>query len=307
VLLENYKLGGLDKYGLDYKSISQINPGLVYCSISGYGRVSPLADRPGYDYVIQAEGGLMAVTGEVDGGPIKVGVAVADLFTGMAAVQAVLAALLARDRDGIGQFIDMALFDCQLSMMANVAGAYLAAGEEPKRFGNGHPTVVPYQVFDTSDGRVVVAIGNDRQFAIFCHDLLGRADLAKDARFTRNSDRVANRELLLDIMRPLIATKTTNFWLEGMRKAGIPCGEVRSVGAALNSPEAIARGMVKEIPHSTANSISLVTSPLKLSGTPVVAPEAPPLLGQHTDHVLGKMLGYDPDKIAALRAAGVIG
>lgn len=193
VVVENYKLGGLDKYGLDYASLAAINPAIVYCSISGYGRASPIAERPGYDYVIQAEAGLMSVTGEVDGQPMKVGVAVADLFTGMAATQAILAALIARDRDGVGQHIDMALYDCQLAMMANVASAYLTTGVDPKRYGNGHPTVVPYQVFDTADGRVVIAVGNDRQFAYLCTDLLDRPDMPADPRFGTNGARVANR------------------------------------------------------------------------------------------------------------------
>jgi crotonobetainyl-CoA:carnitine CoA-transferase CaiB-like acyl-CoA transferase len=307
VLVENYKLGGLDKFGLDYGAIARVNPAIVYCSISGYGRASPLAERPGYDYVIQAEGGLMAVNGEVEGEPMKVGVAVADLFTGMAAAQAILAALLSRDRDGIGQHIDMALFDCQLAMLANVGSAFLAAGEEPRRYGNGHPTVVPYQVFDTSDGKVVIAVGNDRQFALLCGSLLGRPELAADDRFARNSARVANRNALLVLMRPLIAAKPTRFWLQGMRALGIPCGEVRSVGEALLSPEAAAREMVTKVAHPTAGSVSLVASPLKLSGTPVVAPEAPPLLGEHTDSVLSELLRYDAGQIAKLRSAGVIG
>lgn len=306
VLVENYKLGGLGKFGLDYASIAAINPAIVYCSVSGYGRSSPIAERAGYDYVIQAEGGLMAVTGETDGQPMKVGVAVADLFTGMAAAQAVLAALIARDRDGVGQFIDMALYDCQLSMMANVAGAYLASDDEPKRYGNGHPTVVPYQVFDTADGRVVIAVGNDRQFATLCTRILERPELAGDDRFAKNSDRVANRQALLDTLAPLVAQRTTESWLESLRGAGIPCGEVRSVGAALTAPETAARDMVRQVQHPTAGTIRLVGSPLKLSGTPVVDPIAPPLLGEHSSAILAN-IGYSADRIAALRTSGIIG
>jgi len=302
VLVENYKLGGLDKYGLDYAAISAINPRIVYCSISGYGRVSPIAERPGYDYVIQAEGGLMSITGEVDGQPMKVGVAVADLFTGMAAAQAVLAALIAADRDGVGQHIDMALYDCQLAMLANVGGAYLTSGNEPRRFGNGHPTVVPYQVFDTSDGRVVIAAGNDRQFSALCGKLLKRPDLAEDARFTTNAGRVTNREALLAEICPLIAGRTTGWWVEGLRSAGIPSGEVRSVGAALSAPEAVAREMVVTLPHPSAGEVRIVASPLKLGGTPVVAPVAPPTLGQDTRAVLAG-LGYDDAAIERMIAA----
>jgi crotonobetainyl-CoA:carnitine CoA-transferase CaiB-like acyl-CoA transferase len=305
VVVENYKLGGLDRFGLDYESLAAINPALIYCSISGYGRTSPIAERPGYDYVIQAEGGLMSVTGPVDGEPMKVGVAVADLYTGMAAAQAILAALIARDRDGLGQHIDMALYDCQLAMMANVGAAYLASGNEPKRYGNGHPTVVPYQVFDTQDGRVVIAVGNDRQFVALCA-LIGRPDIAADARFARNSARVDNREALLELLVPLIAERATSAWLEALRGAGIPCGEVRGVGAALGAPETIARGMVQTVSHPTAGEVALVASPLKLSGTPVVAPVAPPLLGQDGDAVLAA-LGYSPAQIETLRAGGAIG
>ena len=305
VLVENYKLGGLDRFGLDYASLAARNPALIYCSISGYGRASPIAERPGYDYVIQAEGGLMAVTGPVEGEPMKVGVAVADLFTGMAAAQAVLAALIARDRDGVGQHIDMALHDCQLAMLANVGSAALASGAEPRRYGNGHPTVVPYQLFATRDGRIVIAVGNDRQFAALCR-VLERNDLAEDPRFATNSARVENRDALLAHLEPAISARATNDWLAALREVGIPCVEVRSVGTALASPEARARDMVQTVPHPSAGEVALVGSPLKLGGTPSVPPAAPPLLGEHGDEVLGA-LGYDADRIAALRARGVVG
>jgi len=306
ILVENYKLDGLTKFQLDYATIAEMNPKIIYCSISGYGRNSPIAERPGYDYVIQAEGGLMAVTGEVEGEPMKAGVAVADLFTGMAATQAILSALIACERDGIGQHIDMALFDCQLAMMANVGSSFLATGQEPRRYGNGHPTVVPYQVFDSSDGKVVIAIGNDRQFASFCNSLLGRPDLAFDDRFSTNSARVAHREELLAALRPLIRAKPTGFWLEKMRSIGIPGGQVRSVGDALRSPEAAGRNMVSDIPHPTAGRVSLVASPLKLARTPVIEPVAPPLLGEHTESVLRQVLNYDEATILSLRRDHVI-
>jgi crotonobetainyl-CoA:carnitine CoA-transferase CaiB-like acyl-CoA transferase len=304
VLVENYKLGGLDKYGLDYASIAAINPRIVYCSISGYGRASPRAERPGYDYVIQAEGGLMAVTGPVDGEPMKVGVAVADLFTGMAAAQAILAGLIAADRDGLGQHIDMALYDSQLAMLANVGSAALVSGSEPRRYGNGHPSIVPYQLFDTSDGQVVIAVGNDGQFAALCA-LLDRPDLAADPRFARNGDRVTHRDALLATLKPLIAAHDTGWWLEGLQRIGVPGGEVRSVGAALAAPETQAREMVARVPHPTAGEVSLIASPLKLVRTPVVAPVAPPLLGADTEAVLTD-LGYSADTIAVLRQANII-
>ncbi|MEN3749564.1 CaiB/BaiF CoA-transferase family protein [Sphingomonas sp. HF-S3] len=304
VLVENYKLGGLDKYGLDYASIAAINPRIVYCSVSGYGRASPIAERPGYDYVIQAEGGLMAVTGPVDGEPMKVGVAVTDLFTGMAAAQAILAALIAVDRDGLGQHLDMALYDNQIAMMANVGSAALVSGNEPRRFGNGHPTIVPYQLFDTQDGQVVVAVGNDGQFAAFAR-LLGRPDLIEDERFARNSARVGNRDALLARIVPLMRERPTEYWLQGLRASGIPGGAVRGVAEAQAAPETLARDMIATVPHPTAGEVKLVASPLKLSRTPVVASVAPPLLGQHSDDVLAAM-GYDAGAIAELRAKGVV-
>jgi crotonobetainyl-CoA:carnitine CoA-transferase CaiB-like acyl-CoA transferase len=306
VLVENYKLGGLDKFGLDYASIAAINPRIVYCSVSGYGRTSPIAERPGYDYVIQAEGGLMSITGPVDGEPMKVGVAVADLFTGMAAAQAILAALIAVDRDGVGQHIDKALYDCQLAMLANVGSAALVAGTEPKRYGNGHPTVVPYQLFDTSDGQVVIAVGNDGQFAAMCERLLGRTDLAADERFAKNAARVVNREALLAELIPLIAARPTEFWLAGLRAVGVPTGAVRGVGAALAAPETEARNMVATVPHPTADTVRLVASPLKLGRTPVVDPVAPPLLGEHGEAIL-RELGKSEADIARLRDDGVLG
>ncbi|PXA99654.1 CoA transferase [Nostoc sp. 3335mG] len=304
VLVENYKLGGLDKYGLDYASIAAINPRIVYCSVSGYGRTSPIAERPGYDYVIQAEGGLMAVTGPVDGEPMKVGVAVTDLFTGMAAAQAILAALIAADRDGLGQHLDMALYDNQIAMMANVGSAALVSGNEPRRFGNGHPTIVPYQLFDTQDGQVVVAVGNDGQFAAFAR-LLGRPELTEDDRFARNSARVGNREALLAQIVPLMRERPTEYWLQGLRAAGIPGGAVRGVAEAQAAPETLARNMIATVPHPTAGEVRLVASPLKLSRTPVVDPIGPPLLGQHSDEVLAAM-GYDAAAITELRAKGVV-
>ncbi len=287
VLVENFKTGGLEKFGLGYADIEAINARIVYCSISGYGRSSPLADRLGYDYVIQAEGGLMSVTGETDGKPIKVGVPVADLFTGMAAAQAVLAAVIAQRRDGLGQHIDMALYDCQLAMLANVGAAYLVSREEPRRFGNGHAAVVPYQTFDTADGVIVVAVGNDRQFDLLCRKALNRPDLADNSRFRSNADRLGARADLIEQLTGEFRRKSSEHWLGRLRRAGVPCGEVRSVGEALCAPEAIARDMVATVDHPTAGEIRLIGSPLKLSRTPVVEPAAPPLLGQQSGEVLG--------------------
>jgi crotonobetainyl-CoA:carnitine CoA-transferase CaiB-like acyl-CoA transferase len=284
VLVENYKAGGLERFGLGYKEIAAENPGIIYCSISGYGRQSPLADRPGYDYVMQAEGGLMAVTGRPDQEPVKVGVAVADLFTGMASVQAILAAVIARGRDGLGQHIDMALYDCQLSMLANVGSSWLSSGREPSRYGNGHPTVVPYQTFATATSMIVVAVGNDRQFSMLC-SLLGQPDLSSDISYATNSARVANRDALIATLSPLFLRRDADHWLNELRRIAVPCGAVRSVGEALEAPETAARDMICRVSHPTVGEIRVVGSPLKFSRTPVVAPVAPPLLGQHTDEV----------------------
>ncbi len=289
VLVENFKAGGLDKYGLGQAELCAANPRLIYCSISGYGRSAPDAARPGYDYVIQAEAGLMAINGEIAGPPMKVGVAVADLYTGMASAQAILAAIIARTRDGLGQHIDMALHDCQIAMLANVASAALITGTEPPRLGNGHATVVPYQTFQTADRPIVVAVGNDRQFRKLCTDVLDSPTLAADACFARNRDRVAHRAALDAILVPLFLGGTCGDFLTRLRAAGVPCGEVRSVLGALGSEATQARGMVAMVNHPRAGTIGLVASPLKLSRTPVVAPRAPPLLGADTEAVLAGM------------------
>lgn len=302
VLVENYKLGGLEKYGLDYASLAKEFPDLIYCSISGYGRSSPRAAEAGYDYVIQAEGGLMAFNGDADRPPVRVGVAVADLFTGMFSAQAILAALIAKDRDGLGQHIDMALFDSQLAMLANVGSGALVSGEEPTRYGNAHPTVVPYQTFPTADHDIVIAVGNDRQFGIFCRELLGRPEWAEDARFATNAARIVNRDALIPQIKSLTALKPSAYWLTELKRVGVPCGAVRPVREALAAPEAIARDMVLSVAHPLAGSVPLIGSPLKLADTPVVDAKAPPTLGQHSAEVLGELLGYDMAQIAA--AAG---
>lgn len=306
VLVENYKLGDLDRYGLDYGTIAAINPAIIYCSISGYGRASPLAARPGYDFVIQAEAGLMAVTGEPGHEPMRAGVAVADLFTGMAAAQAILAALIARDRDGVGQQIDMALYDCQLAMLANVGSAALVSGVEPGRYGNAHPAIVPYQLFRAADGELVIAVGNDRQFASLAA-LIGQPQLSGDPRFSTNASRVENRGALLNLLEPAIAARPVGFWLEALRRAGIPCGEVRGPLAALGAPETTGRAMVRDVAHPTIGTLSLIASPLRFAGTPVADPVAPPLLNEHADSILRDVLGLDDAAIMALREAGAMG
>jgi crotonobetainyl-CoA:carnitine CoA-transferase CaiB-like acyl-CoA transferase len=306
VVVENFRPGALAKYGLDYQALRALNPRLVYCSITGYGHDSPEADRAGYDYVVQGEGGLMAVTGPIGGPPMKVGVAVADLFTGMAAAQAILAALIAADRDGHGQHIDMALIDCQLAMLANVGSAALVSGGEPKRWGNAHPTIVPYELFDCADAPIVLAVGNDRQFRALCEQVIARPELADDARFAGNADRVTNREALVPLVAEALKAKSADEWLALLEAKGIPAGKVRGVHEALNHPTARARGMVREANHPTIPGLELVASPLKLSQTPVEWHRAPPLLGEHGEEILRELGKSDAD-IARLRESGVFG
>ena len=290
VVVENFRPMALQRYGLDYESLREVRPDLIYCSVSGYGRTSPLANRAGYDYVVQAEAGLMSITGEPNGEPMKVGVAVADLFTGMYAVQAILAAIIARNNDGQGQLIDLALFDCQLAMLANVASATLVSGEEPKRFGNAHASVVPYQVLPTRDSEIVLAVGNDRQFKLLCEEVLERPDIAKDPRYATNRDRLVHRETLIDLLNEVLRQRDSAEWQQRLAKTGIPTGTVRTVGAALASPEAQARNMVCTVNHPKAGVLKLVSSPIRMSGTPVRDPSPPPLLGEHTEEVLQQLL-----------------
>lgn len=285
VLVENFRLGALEKFGLDFETLAKINPRLIYCSISGYGRTGPRADEGGYDFTIQAESGLMAITGEPDGAPMKLGVAISDLVTGMNAVQAILAALIARDRTGRGQHLDIALFDSAVALLANVGSGYLQTGIQSPRQGNAHATVVPYQLFDTADGTLALACGNDGQFQTLCQDVLKRADLAADPRYIRNQDRVNNREALIPILKAIFSTRSTADWLGDLKAAKVPGGKVRSVGEVLTAPDVLARGIVTEIPDAVHGKLRLLSSPLRFSDTPVLAPIAPPRLGQHTDEV----------------------
>jgi crotonobetainyl-CoA:carnitine CoA-transferase CaiB-like acyl-CoA transferase len=306
IVVENYKFGGLAKYGLDYPQLSALNPRLIYCSISGYGRVGPNAPRPGYDFVIQAESGLMSITGLPEGEPIKTGVAISDLFAGMYSVQAILAAVIARQQTGRGQHIDISLFDCSLANLGNISSSALNTGRVPVRYGNAHPDVVPYQPIEAKDGDVVVAVGNDSQFRKFCRDVLKREDLVADARFLRNPDRLVNRKALIEELAKTMRTRTRAEWLADMARFDIPGGVLQNAIEALATEDAKARDMVKTLPHPTAGEIRIVGSPLKFSDTPVRAPSTPPLLGQHTDEVLREILGLDEGRIAALRSAGAV-
>jgi crotonobetainyl-CoA:carnitine CoA-transferase CaiB-like acyl-CoA transferase len=281
VVVENFKVGGLAKYRLDYDSLSKIKPDLVYCSITGFGQNGPRADQAGYDFMIQGLGGLMSITGEPGGEPVKVGVAVTDLFTGLYATVAILAALSHRDRCGVGQYIDLALFDCQLAMLANVASNYLVGNIQPPRYGNAHANIVPYQAFETADGHVIVAVGNDGQFARFA-ELCNHAEWAQDERFVTNKGRVVNREILIPQIQAVLKLQTRQFWIDGMERLGIPGGPINTVAEALAEPQAAARGMLVDIPHP-AGSVKMVANPIHFSKTPIQYEVAPPTLGQHNN------------------------
>ena len=308
VLVENFKVGDLARYGLDAQSLLAEHPGLVICSITGFGQTGPYAERAGYDYAVQGMGGLMSVTGERDdlpgGGPQKVGVAVADLFTGMYATVAILAALRHRDATGQGQVIDMALLDTQLAMLANLGSNYLCSGKAPGRMGNAHQNIVPYQVFEASDGHLILAVGNDRQFAKFC-EIAGHPAWASDPRFATNAERVRHRGTLVPLLEDAIRQRPRNDWLAALEAAKVPCGSINSIGEALDDPQAQARGAVVAMPHPLTPDLRLIASPMKLSATPVAYRHPPPLLGQHSDELL-REAGCSAEEITTWRHAGVI-
>jgi len=309
VVLENYKVGQLKRYGLDYDSLKQVKPDLVYCSVTGFGQDGPYAHRAGYDFLIQGMGGLMSVTGERDdlpgGGPQKAGVALTDLMTGMYATIAILAALTHRDRSGEGQYIDMALLDVQVAMLANMGSNYLNSGKPPKRWGNAHPNIVPYQTFACADGHIIVATGNDGQYQKFV-EVGGKPELAGDSRFATNPERVKNRDILVPMLAEMVRAQPRDFWIDQLEKVGVPCGPINDIGDVYKNPQVQARGVVIDVPHPTAGSMKLVRSPMKMSATPSTSTVAPPLLGQHTDEILSTLLGRSADDIAALRAKGVL-
>jgi crotonobetainyl-CoA:carnitine CoA-transferase CaiB-like acyl-CoA transferase len=309
VLVENYKVGDMARYGLDAASLLAIHPRLVYCSITGYGQTGPYSDRAGYDYAIQGAGGLMSVTGERDdlpgGGPQKVGVAVADLFTGMYATVAILAALRHRDATGEGQAIDMALLDTQVAMLANLGANYLVTRQAPRRAGNAHQNIVPYQVFEVVDGHVILAVGNDSQFERFC-SVAGCPELARDPRFARNADRVRHRDTLVPLLAERMRQRARSEWLSALDAAGVPCGPINDLADVFADPHVRARGMTLTMAHPLQPALELVASPMKLSATPVTLRRPPPLLGEHTDEVLAEF-GLAPEEISNLRRTGTIG
>ena len=310
VLIENFKVGGLAKYGLDYASVAAANPRLVYASITGFGQDGPYADRAGYDFIIQGMSGFMSVTGERDdlpgGGPQKAGVAITDLMTGMYAAVAILAALAHRDRTGAGQHVDLALFDSAVAMMAVMGMNHLVAGTPPGRAGNAHQNIVPYQVFACADGHLILAVGNDGQFARFC-DVAGHAEWARDERFARNESRVRHRGTLVPLVAAVVATRTQHEWLAALEAVGVPCGPINKLDQVFADPQLLARGMKIDLPHPLAGSVPQVNVPVKMSGTPLVPENPPPLLAQHTLQVLRERLALSEDQIATLAAEGVIG
>ena len=320
IFVENYKVGDMAKYGLDFDNLQKINPALVYCSITGFGQTGPYKDRAGYDYAIQGMGGLMSLTGERDdlgGGPQKVGVAVADLFTGMYATVGILAALRHAEATGVGQHIDMALLDTQVAMLANLGANYLVDGQKsgkvPGRAGNAHNNIVPYQVFEvaptaSSVGKeyIILAVGNDQQYAKFCA-VAGAEHLATDPMYVRNQDRVRNRAQLVPILEQLLLTRTKSDWLEALTAAKVPCGPINNLAEVFADPHVLSRGMVSAMPHPLNADLKLVANPIHMSATPVRQDLPPPLLGQHTQEVLSQLLGKSADEIATLQNSKVIG
>lgn len=302
IVVENFKVGGLKKYGLDYASLAEMKPGIIYCSITGFGQTGPYAPRAGYDFLAQGLGGIMSLTGAPDGEPMKVGVGISDVMCGMYGAISILAALHHRDKTGIGQHIDLSLLDVQVSWLVNEGCNYLLSGKIPKRQGNAHPNIVPYQVFKTADGHFILAVGNDEQFRRFC-DFAGLGALAEDDRYQTNSQRIINRESLIPILQDKLATETSRHWLAGMEKIGVPAGAINTMDQVFEDKQVQQRQMKITMDHplSDKGTVDLIGSPIKMSETPVDYAKAPPTLGQHTEEVLQEVLGLDQTSIAALK------
>ncbi|HSB90521.1 MAG TPA: CoA transferase [Anaerolineales bacterium] len=305
VLVENFRTGTLEGWGLGYEELQAIRPGLVVCSITGYGQTGPYRERPGYDFIVQALGGFMSVTGPLDGEPYRAGIAIADLAAGMFAASAVLAALFARERMGEGQRIDVSLLDSEVALMSYVASNYLVSGEPPRRYGNGHPNIVPYQSFPAQDGYFAFAAGNDGQWARFC-EAVGKPEWSADERFATNGARVRNRQAVATMLSDLFRTRPAAAWMELCESIGIPSAPIQTVDQVFRDPQVVARGLRMEVDHPSAGRVPLVASPLRIPTSPTQVFRAPPLLGQHTDEILVDVLGCAADQIAAWRKAGVI-
>ena len=306
ILIENYKMGTLQKMGLGYEDLKKINPGIIYCSITGFGQTGPYKDKPGYDFLIQAMGGVMSFTGDPDGPPMKVGVAIVDITAGLFASSAILAALRLREKTGQGQYIDISLLDAMVAWLSNVGSNYLVSGELPKRYGNAHPNIIPYEPFKTKDGvYIVLAIGNDAQWKRFC-ELAGLQHLAEDPKYANNTQRVKDRKTLIPVIAETMLTKTSQEWMTKLEKLKIPTGPINTLDKVFSDPQVLAREMLAEIPHPTAKRLKMVASPMKLSNTPCEITKHPPLLGEQTDEVLKEKFGYSEDKITELRKNGII-
>jgi formyl-CoA transferase len=305
LLVENFRTGALARMGLGYDDMHALNPRLVYCSISGYGRTGPYADRPGYDFIIQAEGGLMGITGPEEGPPYRVGVPIIDITAGMFAASASLAALHARDQIGGGQLVDISLLDASAALLTNVASNYLVGGEPPRRLGNAHPNIAPYEAFEARDRWFALAAANQRQWAILC-SVIGRQDLEDDPRFATNEVRVANRSALLEALGEVFTERDADEWLAELRESGLPCGPINTVADVFEHPQAEARGLRLATEHPTAGWVQTAGFPYQLSKTPAEIHQSPPLLGEHTSEVLTDLLGYSAPEVAALKERGVV-
>jgi formyl-CoA transferase len=309
IVVENFKVGGLKKYGLDFPSLAAINPRLVYCSITGFGQTGPYRERAGYDFIIQGMGGFMSVTGERDdlpgGGPQKAGIAISDLMTGMYACTAILAAVEHRKLANAGQYIDVSLFDTQVAMMAVMNMNYLVSGTPPGRAGNAHQNIVPYQVFACADGHLILAVGNDAQFARFC-EVAGKTEWARDPRFAANAERVRRRDELVPMIEAVLRTRAQASWLAALESVGVPCGPINRLDQVFADPQLLARGMRIDLPHPLSGTVLQVGNPLHFSATPVAYTQAPPLLGEHTTAVLSQRLGLSAESLADLAARGIV-
>lgn len=306
IIVENFRAGTVERLGIGYDDIRKFNPGVVYCSISGYGQTGPERDRPGYDFIMQAESGLMSITGQVDGPPNRLGVAFTDVVAGMVATQSVLAALYQRRDTGVGQFIDVALLDSTLNLLINVGTGYLNAGVEPTRYGNAHPTVVPYQLFEAVDGIFALAVGNDRMFVDFCNQVIDRPELATDPRFVSSHQRALHRDELLPALAAIIHEQSCQHWLDACLRASVPAGQVKSVSEALDSPSVTERGVVQHLEHPVLGSVALIRPAHGLAAQLDHTAKAPPLLGEDTRDVLRDVLGFDETRIEGLNHAGII-